>query len=80
MKKTCRVQTLAADGLCSVDYCLDCSVFHLKIGYATLHIDPKSYVTLCNTANTALARFQRQRKTADALRLAELREIENPLH
>jgi len=63
MKNTpCRVQNLAGDGLCRVDYCQDCACFHLKVGYASLHIHPESFLRLCGTLNAALARFQRQTK------------------
>jgi hypothetical protein len=61
-KPSCRIQTLAGDGLCRVDYCPDCMIFHLKIGYASLQISPEALSTLCGTLNTAMARFHRQKK------------------
>ncbi|MDF9393390.1 MULTISPECIES: hypothetical protein [Methylococcus] len=60
----CRVRNLAGDGLCRVDYCPDCTCFHLKLGYASLHLHPEAFLRLCATLNAALARFQRQEKLA----------------
>jgi hypothetical protein len=81
MKKAlCRVQTLASDSLCSVDFCPGCQVFHVKIGYATLHLNPEAFSALCNTVTTALARFQRHAKGTDQEQTAEARPAESLLH
>jgi hypothetical protein len=81
-KASCRLQTLASDGLCSVDFCPGCQVFHIRIGYATLHLNPEAFSAMCATVNTALARFQRHSETADEGPLAAVRENggKNPLH
>lgn len=61
MKNTpCRIQNLAGDGICRVDYCQDSACFHLRVGYVSLHIHPEIFQQLCSTLNAALARFQRQ--------------------
>lgn len=62
MKSSCRVQTLASDGLCAVDYCPGCGVFHLKVGFATLNFRPEGFAALGNTINQALARFHERRR------------------
>lgn len=78
-KPSCRVQTLAEDGHCKIDYCLDCKVFHLNIGYATLHLNPDAFVALGGTIHKALNHFQRHNKAANAERLTSP-EAENSLH
>ncbi|HUL13860.1 MAG TPA: hypothetical protein VLU73_17050 [Methylococcaceae bacterium] len=79
-KSSCRVRTLANDGLCKVDYCLDCKVFHLQVGYATLHLHPEGFVALRSTIDTALTLFQRQKNAANAEPLASAPEVKNAFH
>lgn len=79
-KSACRVQTLAEDGLCTVQFCAKCKVFHLNIGYATVHIHPEAFATMRGTINTALARFQGQTPPADAGQFPETPEITGSLH
>ncbi|BBL77384.1 hypothetical protein [Methylomagnum ishizawai] len=62
MKKTCRVQTLASESGCSVDYCPGCDAFHVKVGFATLNFNPEGFAVLAATLGAALARFQGQRR------------------
>lgn len=60
----CRVQALASDGLCAVDYCPGCGVFHLKVGFVRLNLDPDSFAALCGTVTAALARHRRATRAA----------------
>lgn len=59
-KPACRLRTLAREGLCGVAFCPGCQVFHLKIGYATLHLNPEAFAALCGTVARALARYRGQ--------------------
>jgi len=77
---SCRVQTLANGGLSKIDYCLDCQLFHLQIGYTTLHLKPEAFATLSGTLNTALACFRRQHSATKGERLQSAAEIENSVH
>lgn len=78
-KQACTVKNLAANRYCVVDFCPSCNVFHLKIGFVTLHIPPEAFATVADTVTTALARFQRHR--ADQLsRAVATQEIKGPLH
>jgi hypothetical protein len=79
-KAPCRVQPLANDSLCSVDFCPGCQVFHVKIGYATLHLNPEAFSALCGTVNAALARFQRRARETDQEPAPEARKAESTLH
>lgn len=81
MKKSpCRVQTLAGDGLCTVEFCPGCNVFHLKIGYATVQIHPEAFSKMCGTINTALALFQRQSRAINARQAPDIHEAKKALH
>ena len=77
-KPSCRLETLADDGLTTIHYCGDCEVFHLRIGYTTLHIKPDGLIGLGNAINTSLARLRRRGESADRSQAG--RELENPLH
>lgn len=79
-KPSCRVQTLAVDGHCQIGYCLDCKVFHLQIGYATLHLNPEAFVALGGTINTALARLRRHNPASNAEQFTSSAEAEKSLH
>jgi hypothetical protein len=59
-RPACRLSTLASDGAHSVEFCAGCNVFHLKIGYTTLHLNPEAFAALCGIAAAGLARFRRQ--------------------
>lgn len=63
-KAACRVRTLANDGFCAVEFCPGCQVFHLKLGYTTLHINPEAFLALGATIAAAVARYQRQRQAS----------------
>jgi hypothetical protein len=79
-KSSCNVQTMAEYGLCKVGYCHDCKVFHLTIGYATLHISPEGFSSVCTALNAAMARVQRLQKEENAESRAKLHEADEALH
>lgn len=56
----CRPRPLAGDGLCAVAYCPGCDVFHVRIGYTTLNLNPEAFAALCGTTAAALARFREE--------------------
>ncbi len=76
----CRIQTLAGDRWCSVDFCPGCKVFHVKIGYATLHLAPEAFSAVCGILNTALARSQREAEDTAQEQNSEARAVGNLLH
>lgn len=57
-KPACRPRPLAGDGLCAVAYCAGCDVFHVRIGFMTLNLNPEAFAALCGTTAAALARFR----------------------
>lgn len=74
-KPVCRLRTLAGNGLCAVEYCAGCHVFHLRIGITTLNLNPSAFAAVCGTAAAvcgtaaaALVRFQNE--TAQAVQAA----------
>lgn len=79
-KQPCQVKNLAFNRFCGVDFCPSCNVFHLKIGYTTLHIPPEAFVTVCETVNAALARFQRHKAVPDIELAMASQEAKGPLH
>jgi hypothetical protein len=79
-KQPCQIQNLAVNRFCAVDFCPTCNVFHLKIGYATLHVPPAAFVTVCNTFNSALVRFQSHQASPELEFAKGGRGIEDPLH
>lgn len=80
MKPPCRVQGLAAAGFCVVEYCRDCRLFHVTIGYTTLKVGPEAFLALGETLNTALARFRRLENTSCGDEAAETIHREQLLH
>lgn len=62
---SCRLQTLASDRWCAVDHCSECEVFHLKLGYTTLHLSAEAFSAVCTVLNAALARYQRSQRGAE---------------
>ncbi|WP_348757468.1 hypothetical protein [Candidatus Methylocalor cossyra] len=76
-KPSCCLETLADDGLTTIHYCRTCAVFHLRIGYTTLHVKPDGLIGLGNAINTSLAKLRRR---GEAIARSQAgRELENPL-
>lgn len=61
----CRVQALSENGPVKIGYCHDCQVYHLQVGYITLHLNPEGFAGLGATVNAALAIVQRHEAGAD---------------
>jgi hypothetical protein len=79
-KASCQVLTLVDDGFCTIGFCKDCNAAHLKIGYATLHLDAEALVALGGAVNAALARLQPRREADDRERMALAAKAEVQLH
>jgi len=62
---SCRLQTLAEGGLSKIAFCHDCQVFHLQVGYTTLHVKPEAFASLGSAIGSALTVYRRQNAEAD---------------
>lgn len=63
---SCRVQALAEGGPAKIGYCHGCRLYHVQIGYVTLHINPAAFAGLGAAVTAALAIVQRQEAGAEA--------------
>jgi hypothetical protein len=75
---TCRVEKPANNDYCKIEYCLNCKIFHVRIGYATFHLKPEAFSALRHTVNAAYTSFQRYSKAIG--QHAAYYDPEKPLH